>query len=196
MPHFLNASLQRTAEPDRYRKGRSSFRSNPFRLLQSIELRLGHSSTEKMTSVKLPYDRDYILKNRRFHRRLARSGLKLLRSAWNPFGRFYHRARYPPYKPLKLRSRRRCSQSQSRLLMLPPEIRFIIWDYVMAGGPIALYRARDRITYDLIPENSPQSVTNITPQTIQKAAESRTNHRVSNTHKMSLLPVLQTCQMM
>lgn len=138
----------------------------------------------------------YIRKNRRLHRRLAKSSFKVLRSVWYAFGRFYHRTRYRPYKPLKLRSHRRCSQSQSRLLMLPPEIRFIIWDYVMASGPIALYRARDRITYDLMPEDSPQSVINITSQTARKAVEGRTSLKASKMHKISLLPVLQTCQMM
>ncbi|KAF1964502.1 hypothetical protein BU23DRAFT_561896 [Bimuria novae-zelandiae CBS 107.79] len=140
--------------------------------------------------IQLPYDAAYIQKNRRAHRRLAKSSLKVLRSVWDAFGRLYHRARYPPYKPLKLRSRRRCSQSQSRLLMLPPEIRFIIWDYVMASGPIALYRARDRITYDLMPEDSPQSVINITPQTVREAVEGRSSFKASKMHKPSFLPVL------
>ncbi|KAF2010512.1 hypothetical protein BU24DRAFT_427625 [Aaosphaeria arxii CBS 175.79] len=77
-------------------------------------------------------DAGNILKNRRLHRRLARWSFKRLRSIWHAFA-------YPLYKPLKLRSHRRCSRSQSRLLMLPAEIRFIIWDYVMASGPIVLY---------------------------------------------------------
>lgn len=135
-------------------------------------------------------------KDRPLHQRFASATLPVLRIVWDPFRRFYDRARYPPYKPLELRSRRRCSQSQSRLLMLPAEIRFVIWDYVMASSPIALYRARDKITYDLLLEESLQSVTEITPHTIQKTVEGRTDLKATKVHKPSLLPVLQTCQMM
>lgn len=164
-------------------------------LVLSINPRIQHSSVARM-QIQLPHDAEYIRKNRQAHRRLAKSSLKVLRSVWDVFARLYHRARYPPYKPLKLRSRRRLSQTQSRLLMLPPEIRFIIWDYVMASGPIALYQARDRITYDLVPEHGPQSVINITPQTIQSAVEGRTSFQKSKKPKPSFLSVLQTCQMM
>jgi hypothetical protein len=80
--------------------------------------------------------------------------------------------------------------------MLPSEIQFIIWDYAMASGPIALNRAREKITYELMPEDSPQSVMNITPQTLRKAVEGRTSLKASKMHKISWLSVFQTCQMM
>jgi hypothetical protein len=169
--------------------------ANICSLHRSGKLRIGHSSVATMHT-QLPFDAAQIRKNRRVHRRLAKSSRKGLRTIWDAFRRFYHRARYPPYQPLRLRSHRRCSQSQSRLLTLPPEIRFMIWDHVMAGGPIALYQARDRITYNLMPEHSPQSVINITPQTVQEAVEGRINSKADRMHRPSFLSVLQTCQMM
>lgn len=74
--------------------------------------------------------------------------------------------------------------------MLPLEIWFIVWDYVMDGGPIALYRARDRIMYELMLENSPESAINITPQTARDAVKSKTDFKARKIHKPSLLPVL------
>ncbi|KAF2010511.1 hypothetical protein BU24DRAFT_472663 [Aaosphaeria arxii CBS 175.79] len=45
-----------------------------------------------------------------------------------------------------------------------------------------------------MPENSPESGIDITPQAIRKAVEGRV-HKSNKVHKISLLAVLQTCQM-
>lgn len=134
VPHCI-ASSQRTARHVGYRSNTSPFP----RFVKRCLMRFSAATMEIESHETNP---KHFRKHRRLQRRLAEFDLEVLRSIWDLFRRFYYRARHHPYKPLKLRSNRRCYQSQSRLLMLPSEIRFIIWHYIMASGPIALYRAQ------------------------------------------------------
>jgi len=109
---------------------------------------------------------------------------------WNGFNKSNRPVSDPLYKPLKLRKGTRSTQAQSILLHMPAEIRLIIWDYVVARDPVLLYQRNGLVAYDYLTDEGPQNVQNITPGTIG------TKRRGHIGTKVSLLAILQTCQMM
>ncbi len=88
------------------------------------------------------------------------------------------------------------TQSQSRLLSLPAEIRVMIWTAVITEDPIILFRRNGRISYDRLTAEHMYSneIIHITPDTIEQLNKN-TGGPVRH-EKAKILAVLQTCQMM
>jgi len=90
------------------------------------------------------------------------------------------------YKPLKLRARKRCAQKRSALLSLPAEIRIMIWEYLMAGKFIVLYRKWGDVTSIFVDKDDATSVDSATSSIMRSIAMPRS--------KSGVFSLLQTCQ--
>jgi hypothetical protein len=112
-----------------------------------------------------------------------------------------HRARLakklseqPPYKPLVLRNGTRSSQTQSKLLALPAEIRLMIWERVVGGKLIVLHGKGGKLMHRSLEREGAASVTNATAQIVRQMRLDST--ATPTTSKVRFLALLQTCQMM
>jgi len=90
------------------------------------------------------------------------------------------------YKPLKLRSRKRCTQKRSALLNLPAEIRIMIWEHLMARKFIVLYRKWGDVTSIFVDKDDATSVDSATSSIMRSISMPGS--------KSGVFPLLQTCQ--
>lgn len=103
-----------------------------------------------------------------------------------------------PPMPLHLRNDSQASQTGSKLLNLPREIRDIIWTFVVAEDPITLSYEKRRIAHGNLGGESPEEVKAITEVVLDeiKAATAHKVHGEPHPSSVGLLTVLQTCQQM
>jgi hypothetical protein len=100
----------------------------------------------------------------------------------------------PPYKPLVLRNGTRSSQTQSKLLALPAEIRLMIWEHVVGGKLIVLHRKSGKLMHRSLEKEGAASVTNATGQIVKQMRLD--SAATPTTSKERFLALLQTCQIM
>ena len=101
----------------------------------------------------------------------------------------------PPYIPLSPRDDSADTQSQSKLLNLPAELRSIIWKHLLGEKHIALYYRNGRIAYEFLEDVGPGEVSNITPAVIQAVHTNYAANLHGKRERTNILAVLQSCQL-
>lgn len=143
----------------------------------------------------------------RFLRRCKRVGAFPLKSIRKLFGAVHQvysdiqRHRHiskseRPFTPLHLKVDTQADQVGSKLLSLPPEIRSIIWAFIVASHPIVLHRKGGRIAHRWLNEDGPDEVTNITPEVLSQVQDTKMVDKRTVTIASGLWGILRTCQMM
>ena len=101
----------------------------------------------------------------------------------------------PPYIPLSLRNDLASSQSQSKLLNLPAELRSLIWKHLLGEKHIALYYRNGRIAYEFLEDEGLLEIENITPAVIQAIHTDYAANLHGKRERTNVLAVLQSCQL-
>ena len=122
-----------------------------------------------------------------------------------------------PIRPLGVRPRRlTMSESdsqtrpaavlQSRLMLLPPEIRLQIWEHVLGGQFVAIYRDGDRLTHCVLDDTNSKEpardnvistrLIRYTVKLLQQNSTKKRTRRKSQPQKLSAIALLQSCRSM
>lgn len=113
--------------------------------------------------------------------------------------------RHTSTKAIRMQLGMPSASSESKLLSLPTEVRFLIWQYTFGGNLIALYRVRRRLTHTLLGDHNSQATIGhvaITPESIKRALEqlpgtTRENPKeITSSKKLRVLAPLQSCRSM
>lgn len=97
------------------------------------------------------------------------------------------------------------TSQRTKLLTLPAEVRFLIWEHVFGGHLIALYRDNRRLTHTLLNDknsrigaaNIPVNIDSIhTELTLLARHPHNKAKKVTRVHKLRALAALQSCRSM